>query len=731
MFTIVKIFMAIIVICLHKIAVCAIVSGVKRQLDRHITTVQFVKGGVANIPCNISLLPVRDQVQAVIWYKENTRRNSTPLYTFDVRDKALEEGEHWTDEKILGTRATFRYQDKPAKLVILNLKESDAGIYNCRVDFTKDPTLNYQINVTVTVPPEKIILLDEVGEYVDKYVLGPYSEGDSFNITCIAIGGRPQPNVTWWKETTIVDNVSEIATRKRVKNTLHLHNLTREDAHSTYTCQVSNNNNVPPLTSSVTTDMYFQPLRAKLWGKQHILSAGSTYEISCEIIGSRPRPIISWWLDNIQLTSGKELSNSVNYTSTSFLTFKPSMDQHKKIITCKGTHPIFVNSTVEDIWKLNIYFKPFSTLTFDSAIDRNDIREGMDVMLHCSIRANPSVYTINWIYNDEAVYNNLLENVIINNQTLLVKTVNRTKIGNFTCRGTNIEGTGESNPIQLNIKYPPQCRPGQTKIYRTVLHNRAEISCELEANPRDVEFTWRFKYNDGNIVNLLGNFIASEGTKSTIHYTPSNEDDFPTIICSGKNSIGETEDFCIFHLLPDYLPEAPSHCKVIKQTESSLHVECIDEFNRGIRGEFIMEVYDAQTGKLVRNVTSKDPTFVVGDLESGIGFDVDLYVLNKEGKGLVTHLPTFTLTKDYINGNLSVLPSTTTLLGMLIGVVGILIILAITIVLSIRNRPPKSQNVSEDNGFHDSSARYMSMRSNKFSIKTDSIDSCDSFDTEN
>lgn len=56
-----------------------------------------------------------------------------------------------------------------------------------------------------------------------------------------------------------------------------------------------------------------------------------------------------------------------------------------------------------------------------------------------------------------------------------------------------------------------------------------------------------------------------------------------------------------------------------------------------------MEVYDAQTGKLVRNVTSRDPTFTVRGLESGIGFDVDLYVANKEGKSLVTRLPTFTL----------------------------------------------------------------------------------------
>lgn len=87
-----------------------------------------------------------------------------------------------------------------------------------------------------------------------------------------------------------------------------------------------------------------------------------------------------------------------------------------------------------------------------------------------------------------------------------------------------------------------------------------------------------------------------------------------------------------------------------KQTESSLNIECIDEFNRGIRGEFIMELYNAQTGKLVQNVTSLEPAFTVTGLESGIGFDVDLYVVNKERRSLATRLQTFTLTHTTLSG---------------------------------------------------------------------------------
>ncbi|XP_031341618.1 nephrin-like [Photinus pyralis] len=714
--------------CLYKIVISVKLSESVLEGEQAALTLQFVKGGVGNIPCNVSLNQFEDEVQTVIWYKEIDKNNPTPIYTYDVRDKEIENGEHWSDHKILASRGSFRYQDEPAKLVITNLKETDAGIYHCRVDFKKGPTLNIEINVEITVSPEKIILMDDVsGGYIDNYVLGPYSEGDSVNVTCIALGGRPKPNVTWWKENAILDDVSEIATRKRVKNTLYLNHLDRTDVHAVYTCQASNNNNVPPLTAAVTLDIYLRPLWAKIWGKQRVLSAGNTYEISCEVIGSRPRPLITWWLESVQLVNTRELSNAVNYSSTSFLTFKPSMEQDNQIITCNGVHPIF-NATVEDSWKLKIHYVPLSTLAFDSAVNRSDIREGMDVMLHCGITANPWVYTVNWKYNDKAIYNNPEMGTIITNQSLLIKNLSRSNSGNFTCVGTNLEGIGESNVLRLDVKYAAVCRPGQTTIYRTSVQNRVEIRCELEANPPDVEFTWKFKYNDGNIVNLPENFITSEGTVSTIYYTPSSDDDFPTLICNGKNSIGETEDACIFHLLPIDLPEAPSNCKVTKQTESSLHVECIDEFNRGIRGEFIMEVYDAQTGKLVRNVTSKHPTFVVGELESGIGFDIDLYVLNKDGKSLVTRLPTFTLNNDQA-ANLLLLPSITTLLGMLAGVVGVLILLAVIIVVVIRSRTPKGCNDFDDNEFQDSSGRYMSMRSSKLTNKTDS-NSYDSFDTD-
>ncbi|KAK4885048.1 hypothetical protein RN001_001319 [Aquatica leii] len=658
-------------------------------------SIEAVQGGVAKLPCDITPAVIGDKMHIVIWYKEGIKSKPVPIYTFDSRDKQLKQGKHWSNEHILGGRAYFRYQDEPAKLTLDSVKESDGGIYQCRVDFRQAPTKNIKVNLTIIVPPEKLSILDEKGVHIPHYILGPYNEGASVNITCVATGGRPLPKVTWWQENALLDESYETLSARRVRNILHLEQLKRRDLHRVFTCQASNNQLVSPISSSVTLDMNLRPLWVKFVGENRPLSAESTYELSCEVVGSRPPPAITWWKGSIQMTNTRETTSPDSNTTVGILTFTPTIDDGGKYLSCRGQQQLIPGSGIEDGWKLDIHHVPLVSLELGSNLNGSTIKEGVDVYFECNIKSNPWVYKVSWRHNGKILYNNAAIGTIVSNQSLVLQNVTRLRSGLYTCVGSNQEGDGESNPVQLDVKFAPVCRPGQPKIYGVARQEIAEIRCELEANPTDVQFTWKFNNTDNSIltVDLPQNLIVNDRARSIASYQPMTERDYGTLLCSGTNEIGDQREPCIFYINPAGKPDALSNCTIINQTVDSLHIECIEGFDGGLNQEFIMELYDTLTRKLVNNVTSKIPVFTVSGLESGLGFQIGLYAINKKGKSSTAYLQTFTLKSAEKHTALTpVLLHITPILGIIIGVVTALILVAIVIVVIKRLRNSDMQD---------------------------------------
>ncbi|KAG5672457.1 hypothetical protein PVAND_002584 [Polypedilum vanderplanki] len=604
--------------------------------------VEAVQGTSARLPCNLTSQIDADRVSLVIWYKEG---QSTPIYSFDVRHtEVLEKGLHHEGTGNLGGRSHFNTTALPS-FVITNVKGQDNGLYRCRVDFIKSPTRNIKIQLSVIVPPENLIIQDARGNPLPHYILGPYNEGSSINITCVASGGRPLPIVQWWRDNILLNTTSIQILDKKVRNTLQLHRLERKDLHNSYVCQASNNDVSHPLTSSVTLDLNLRPLTIRLDQDVKYLSTNHTYDLKCEVTGSRPAPMISWWKGSTQLRTTREWTSSDGNLTRSILTYTPTLEDQGKYLSCRAEQTLIPESGIEQGFKLDIHHVPVISLEFGTNQQNqvDGIREGADVYFECNIKANPPVYKVSWKHNGKEISNAMSEGIIISNQSLVITNVKRTQMGQYVCIAANSEGEGESNSILLEIQFAPVCRAGQIHTYNVGRGETAKIQCEVMGIPTDINFVWKFNTSVSELLDMPSSIVTNDKTRSTIHFKPMTEHDYGTLLCYGSNDLGSQTEPCVFHIIPAGKPDPLVNCSILNQTFDMFQITCQEGFDGGLEQSFIAEVYVHGQKHLFSSVNSKTPFFELKGLEPGVAYDMLVMAVNKKGKSRPAMLHGYTL----------------------------------------------------------------------------------------
>ncbi|XP_068082823.1 nephrin-like [Anabrus simplex] len=657
---------------------------------------------VALLPCDLEPPIKEDKVTLVIWYKDGAK---LPIYSFDVRGRSLQQGTHWADEKTLGGRSFFRVLDDPtaggSHLAVENVRETDEGSYRCRVDFKKSPTRNSVVNLTVIVPPRNLTILDENGHPLQSPELGPFTEGTTARVTCIAWGGRPPPRVTWWRNDILVDDSDNQMDVNRVQNVLRLGRLDRRHLNTVYSCQASNNNVLGPVAANITVSMYLRPLDVRLLGENQPLSAGNQYEVACQAVGSRPPARINWWKGDQLMDRSRQTTSSDGNVTTSTLTFIPSVDDLGKDLTCRANNTHIPGSARQDTWTLNIRYSPIVYLQLGSNLNASSIREGVDVYFECNVRSNPRIYKIVWRHNGRLLHNNASAGTILSNQTLVLQSVDRNTSGLYTCVASNTEGDSESNSFNLDVKYEPLCSERQQRVYGAARLEEIQVICDVDANPPATLFRWSFNNSAVQTLEVGSVSSAPGGGRSIASYTPHSERDYGTLLCWGRNELGSQDVPCVFHIVPAGKPDPPRNCILLNRTTSSLQVSCSRGFDGGLPQEFTMELYSAFNSdsghrRLVSNVTSRSmPEFTVTGLEQGSGYIMSLYSSNGKGRSLETITLRVSTLKTSQQEHRKITTDTTPtsfftqvipFLWVLAGIVGTLGLVGIIVVVVIRVR---------------------------------------------
>ena len=204
-----------------------------------------------------------------------------------------------------------------------------------------------------------------------------------------------------------------------VQNSLKIGPLGARHLGATYTCISSNNNVSAPVSRKVSLDILFPPTDVSISSVGQPLVAGTTYVISCEAAGSRPDPVISWWLaSDLMKEDRRQIVEKVGEVTKSTIYFTPTTKDHGKILACRAENPLMSDSGIDDNWSITVYCEcdncdmitrrkcnhsivnfsvsPRVNLNFGVPLNAASIKEGQDIFFRCSVEANPQVYKIEW-----------------------------------------------------------------------------------------------------------------------------------------------------------------------------------------------------------------------------------------------------------------------------------------------------------------------------------------------
>ncbi|XP_045120883.1 protein turtle-like [Portunus trituberculatus] len=611
--------------------------------------VVVVEGGRALLPCDVTAPRPGDSPILVLLYNGVT---GMPIYSIDARKGPTALTAHWSG---LGERAHFDLTSRPPGLVLQGVREGDAGLYRCRVDFAASPTRNLAVTLSVVVPPESVVIEGREGLEVSG-VIGPYHLGEALTLTCHASKGQPRPRVTWWHSGSLLDDLVEEVKGQVTSNTLTLPDLSRQHLHRILICRAASSNLTQPTIASVTLDMTFPPLEVKIEGNLTGLQEGGLHTLSCQATGSRPPANLTWWLNGDLVTSSSTQVLQEGNVSKSTYTFSPGRTQDGAHVTCRAENPVLrASGAVEDTRRLGVYFSPRLDLRVGRRLQLDNIKAGEDVYFECVIQANPRPHRVRWFLEGRELHHNVGAGVIQSNQSLVLQGVTRASTGNYTCSATNTQGTASSPPLHLAVKFAPVCSSGQKWVYGATLSQAVNVSCRVEAFPSPASFKWVFNTST-EFTELSEELITSQGGESVVAYTPLTHHDFGSLLCWASNQVAVQAHPCVFHVVPATVPEPVDNCSAWEGAGAAgrVVVACQPGWSGGLDQTFTLEVREAPRsgdvgpddtdtnaagGRLLAALRDQaEPHFTVTGLRPGREYRLAVVAANSEGAAQPTVL---------------------------------------------------------------------------------------------
>ncbi|EDL24018.1 nephrosis 1 homolog, nephrin (human) [Mus musculus] len=388
-----------------------------------------------------------------------------------------------------------------SNLTLLVKREDNGLSLTCEAfsDAFSKETFKKSLTLNVKYPAQKL------------WIEGP-PEGQSIRtgtrvrLVCLAIGGNPEPSLTWLKDSRPVNDPRQSQEPRRVQlGSVEKSGSTfsRElvliigppDNLAKFSCKAGQ------LSASTQLVVQFPPTNLTILANSSALRPGDALNLTCVSISSNPPVNLSLDKEGERLddVAAKPQSAPFKGSAASRSVFlRVSSRDHGHRVTCRA-HSEALRETVSSFYRLNVLYPPEF---LGEQVRAVTVVEQGQALLPVSVSANPAPEAFNWTFRGYRLSPaGGPRHRILSGGALQLWNVTRADDGFYQLHCQNSEGTAEAL-LKLDVHYAPTIRalkdPTEVNVGGSV-----DIVCTVDANPILPEmFSWERLGEDEEELNL-------------------------------------------------------------------------------------------------------------------------------------------------------------------------------------------------------------------------------------
>ncbi|KAK2489864.1 hypothetical protein MC885_008022 [Smutsia gigantea] len=395
-----------------------------------------------------------------------------------------------------------------SNLTFLARREDNGLTLTCEAfseAFTKE-TFKKSLTLNVKYPAQKL------------WIEGPQKgqhlrAGTRVRLVCLAIGGNPEPPLTWYKDSRTVTEPRPPQEPRRVQlGSLEKsgNTFSRElvlvtgpsDNQAKFTCKAGQ------LSAFTQLVVQFPPTNVTILTNASALRPGDALNLTCVSVSSNPPVNLSWDKEGEGLEGVPAPLRSApfkgSYAARSVLLRMSSRD-HGHRVTCRA-HSTELQETVSAFYSLNVLYPP--EFLGEQVLVVTAVEQG-EALLPVSVSANPAPEAFNWTFRGyrlspgarsghgrgcrSLAQEGLADpsplpppaggprHRVLSGGALQLWNVTRADDGLYQLHCQNSEGTAEAL-VRLDVHYAPTIRALQDPT-EVNIGGSVDIVCTVDANP--------------------------------------------------------------------------------------------------------------------------------------------------------------------------------------------------------------------------------------------------------